>query len=267
MAGSRIRSALIETPPGSGMHIRDSLYAMLPSAFVKWYRHTFRGTRMIYGHWSGGLYTRAVGTYHRQVAVLQPPQLDEQIERYFEARRRRIGGALVTMRADIERLKQQVTLQTFENAQWDQDLPGHTRNRDTNSIAIALMCGAGARPNDLGPVAPLPEQLRELVSLVADACVAVKSPAERFMTHSEAADNLDYPRTDDLSAPNPPYGFRTTCEVWDLEAWIDVETGELAAPLHSPRPAWTRLGDWLRDHVVRTIVGRTKDAWKTATPS
>lgn len=269
MAGGGLGGSLSDRPveaafPASGaggMTISDDLYASLPASFVRWYRQTFRGSRMLYGHWSGGLYTRAVGSYHRQIAVLKPLELDERIERFFEARNRRIGGALSALWNEVERLKQSVEVQIFESAPWDRDLPAHTRGRDTNSIAIAMMCGHGARPNDLGLVAPLPAQLRAMVRLVAQACIAVRSPVERFLTHSEAADNLDYPRTDDPAAPAPAHGFRTTRQACDLEAWIDEESAMLAAPLQTARKGWRRLGDWLREQVVREIVEQTRNEW------
>lgn len=247
-----------------GMSIDPEVYAPLPAPFVDWYRATFTGTRMIYGHWSDGPYTRAVGSYHRQVTVLKPATLDEMIEKYLETRRRRIGGAIASLWQEVEEMKHEVVLQTFDNAPFDRDLPDHTRGRETGSVAIAVMCAQGARPNDLGARAPLYAQLEALVDLTAEACESLRSPVERFMTHSEAADNLDFPAPDDPAAPTPPYGFRTTREVFDLEAWIDPDTNGLSAPLLAARPGWVRLGDWIRARAVRALAERTRPYWDDA---
>lgn len=246
-----------------GISIDAAVYAALPRPFVDWYQATFQGTRMIYGHWSGGLYTRATGVFHRQVAVLRPLDLDTLVERYIELHRRRIGGAISAMWHQIEQMKQDVELQVFENAPYERDLAEHTRGRDSGSVAIGLMCGFGAKPNDLGQAAPLPAQLRALVTLVAEACATMRTPVERFLTHSEAADNLDFTAPDDASAPTSPYGFRTTREACDLEAWIDPESGALSAPLATPRPNLMRLGDWIRAEAVRALAVQTRDEWSS----
>lgn len=251
---------------GLGVVIDPSVYDGLPASFVAWYRDTFTGTRMVYGHWSGGVYTRAVGSYHRQVAVLRPTDLDEMLERCIDARARRVGGAISSMLAQLDEMKAEAKLQVFENAPWDRDLADHTRGRETGSVAIALMCGRGARPNDLGLAAPLRAQLRALVGLVAEACDALRTPVERFMTHSEAADNLDFPTFDDPDAPTPPYGFRTTREACDLEAWIDVVTEALSPPLVAPRPGLLRLAEWVRAKALHALAERTRSEWdKNAT--
>lgn len=249
-----------------GMTIDASVYASLPAAFIEWYRTVFTGTRMIYGHWSGGPYSRAVGSYHRQVAVLKPATLDAMIDKYLEARQRRIGGAIASLWQQVEEMKQEVVLQTFENASFDRDLPGHTRGRETGSVALALMCAQGARLNDLGPRAPLPAQLHALVELTAEACDVVRSPVERFMTQSEAADNLDFAPSD-AAAPAPPCGFRTTREVCGLEAWIEPDTQVLSAPLLAARPGWLRLGDWIRAQALWALAERTRPHWDSAATS
>ena len=249
-----------------GITISSSVYDTLPPQFVKWYAETFRGTRMIFGHWSLGSLTRADGVAHRQIAVLRPAELEEMLARYEDARNRRVGGMLGGLWRQIEELKRKAEIQVFDNAPWNADLEGHTLGRDRNSIAISVMGGKGARPNDLGFMAPLPVQLQEMIRQVADACIATRTPVERFMTASEAADNLDLPRMDAPAAPHPPRGFRTVREIWDLEAWVDTENGSLEAPLHSARVGWTRLGDWIREHALRTLASRTHDEWTHEAP-
>jgi len=243
------------------VNVRDEVLQGLDPRFLAYYRDRFTGDRMIYGHWSEGLYTRAIGTYHKQVAVARPVELDEAIQKYTEARNRRIGGAIPAMWHAIEEYKAKAVLQTFTNARYDEDLPDHTPHREVNSIALAIMCGWGARPNDLGQAEPLPLQLRALAELIAEACTAVDSPVERFLTHSEAADNLDWPTPGDAAAPHPPCGFRTTREAWDLEAWVEPPSLAVHAPLQSARPGWFRLGDWLRETALQEIARRTRSSW------
>lgn len=234
--------------------------ATLPEAFVELYRRDFRGARRIYGHWSGGLYTRVTGPYHRHVSVLAPVELDTAVERYLDARRRRVGGALPGLWETVLEYKAQARIQVTGHAPFDEDLAGHTRGRDTGSVALGLMCGLGIRPNDLGPAAPLPGQLRALARLVADACIAVGSPVEGFLTASEAADNLDFPPGDER-VPHPPHGYRSTGETWDLEIMIDPRTLELHPPASAPQPDRLRLGDWVRQEALSIICHLTRDRW------
>jgi hypothetical protein len=257
---------VIPTSGHGGITIPAEVYATLPRPFRAWYETTFSGQRMIYGHWSEGTYTRALGVAHRQIAVLRPLELDELIDRWIVARNRRIGGAIAAMWHQIEEMKAAAELQVFQSGPYDVDLPDHTRNRSRDSVSIAVMAGRGARLNDLGPYAPIPSQIDMLIRLAAEACVVLRSPAERFLTASEAADNLDWPIMDDPAAPTPPYGFRTSREAWDLEAWIDEEAKTLAAPLQSARPGWVRLGDWLRARVLERIAETTREAWESASP-
>lgn len=245
------------------MTIASAVYDSLPPEFVAWYRSAFVGTRMIYGHWSEGPYSRSVGAHHRQIAVLRPLDLDEMIDRYVETRQRRIGGAIAGMWHEIEEMKRQAEIQIFDGAPFDQDLSGHTRGRDMGSVALSIMGARGARLNDLGPRAPLPLQLRAMVDLVAQAAFELRTPVERFMTQSEAADNLDLADPTAAAAPTPAHGFSTTREAWGLEAWIDVTTEELAAPLLTARPGWMRLGDWVREQALRRLVIVSRPSWAT----
>lgn len=246
---------------GRGIPLRPAFLETLPEAFRSYYAARFVGDRMIYGHWSMGLYTRAVGSYHKQIAVARPLELDTAIEQYVDARHRRVAGALPAMLQTIADYKRQAVLQTFTNAPYDADLPDHTPHRESDSIALAVMCGYAARPNDLGHAEPLPLQVRALAGLIAEACLAVGSPVERFMTHSEAADNLDFPSAEDAGAPHPPYGFRSTREAWDLEAWIESPSLTVFPPLAAARPDWQRLGDWLREAALRDLAERTRGDW------
>ncbi|MBM3460783.1 MAG: hypothetical protein FJX76_01650 [Armatimonadetes bacterium] len=243
------------------MKMRTEFVEALPPAFLDYYRKHFQGDRKIYGHWSGGLYSRPVGNFHKQIAVARPTELDEAIQKYTEARERRVGGAIPGLFHNIDEHRKKAVLQTFTNAPYDQDLAEHTRGRESNAIALGIMCGYRARPNDLGHAFPLPLQLRGLAALIAEAALAVRAPVENFLTASEAADNLDYPAMDDPAAPHPPYGFRTTRESWALEAWIEPPALAVHAPLQSARPGWYRLGDWLRETALADVMKRTHGEW------
>lgn len=235
--------------------------ATLPVAFLDFYRRRFQGTRMIYGHWSGGLYTRVRGSFHRQVAVITPVELDEAVERYLDARTRRVGGAMPGLWEIVEAHKSEVRVQVAGHVPFHQDLAGHTPGRDVNSVALAVMCGQGVRVNDLRPTEPLPRQIRALAHLIAEVCVAVGSPVERFLTGSEAADNLDLPAAEDVALPHPPHGFRTTREAWDLEVWVAPSDLAVHPPVLPRQADWLRLGDWLRQEALRTLMRLTRQEW------
>jgi hypothetical protein len=236
----------------------------LPRPFLAWCAEHLTGTRAIYLHWSGGLYGRAVGTHHKQVAVPTPVALDESIQKYADARQRRIGGAYQALYHTVESYKKQAVLQIFTNAPYAHDLEGHTPHRDTNSISLALMCGLGSRPNDVGYAPPLPLQLKALTTLVAEACLAVHSPVTACLTAAEAADNLDFAAPDDADAPHAPFGFGSTRACIELALWIDPATLEVFAPLQSARPGWKPLGDWVREEALTEICRRTREQWDRA---
>ena len=238
-----------------------ALCASFPPRFMAWYEATFTGTRKIYLHASQGLYGKVVGSHHKQLAIQTPTALDEAIEKYADARQRRIGGSYQGLASTVESYKKQAILTTYTNAPYDRDLEGHTPQRDTNSISLAVMCGLGSRPNDIGYAPLLPMQLRALASLVADACLAVHSPVTACLTASEAADNRDFAQADDPAAPHAPYGFGTTRGCCELELWVDTETLEVAAPLQSPRPGFKRLGDWVRESALAQIAQRSRPQW------
>jgi hypothetical protein len=243
----------------AGIAIASSFFDALPATFVKFYRERFTNSKMIYGHWSLGRYSRAVGSYHRQIAVAEPADLDALIDKYWEARTRRVGGAIAGLYHDIEEHKKKASIQVFSNATYDEDLPDHTPGREENAVALAVMCGYKARPNDLGRSEPLPMQLRALLRLITEVCIQTNTPAEHFMTHSEAADNLD-----GAGVGDERYGFRGTRQVWDLEVWIEPVTMATYAPLQSERPGWMRLGDWLRKEALRDIYKLTAPQWQHA---
>ena len=89
---------------------------------------------MIYGHWSAGNYYHVFSSYHKCIYLKE----------------------------------KEITVCHFQNA--DKDMHGHTFMRNTNSVSICISCCVGAQTNNLGYFPPLPGQIKEMISLVADIC-------------------------------------------------------------------------------------------------
>ena len=81
----------------------------------------------------------------------------------------------------------------------------HTWRRNSRSIGIALACCAFATTNDLGDEPPTDEQIESIAQVIAVLCKHLQIPIDydHVMTHAEAADE-------------DGYGYKTTCERWDL---------------------------------------------------
>lgn len=119
-------------------------------------------------------------------------------------------------------------------------IPTATYRRNTGSIAIALCAayGAEAFKGDpyyckLGDEPPTDEQIEALAFLSAKIAQVfdIDIDIEHFMTHAEAADNLDGYNA------HEPYGPNSTCERWDL------------AVLHED-DEWMSGGDILRGKAI-----------------
>ena len=107
------------------------------------------------------------------------------------------------------------------------EIPAATYARNTGSIAISLCCAEGAvgDPADskLGDCPPTKSQIETCAQLMAAISYIFRIPLtiEHFLTHAEAADNLDG------LYPCAPYGPDNGCERWDLaitkesDAWGD----------------------------------------------
>ncbi len=99
------------------------------------------------------------------------------------------------------------------------DIPSATYARNTGSIAISLCSAEGAVAYagnpcyaDLGNCPPTKAQIETCAALMAAVSdiFAVPITIEYFLTHAEAADNLDG------LYPCAPYGPDNGCERWDL---------------------------------------------------
>jgi len=80
---------------------------------------------------------------------------------------------------------------------YNEKLPAHTFNRNSNSIALSLACMGGANPWKEYP--PQPEQIESLCQEVVrimrkQGWTFDKIDMAHMMTHAEAAANRDYPK-------------------------------------------------------------------------
>lgn len=106
------------------------------------------------------------------------------------------------------------------------EIPSATYRRNTGSIAISI-CGCyGAKAYDdgngdyhavLGGEAPTENQIEALAMIMAKISEIFNIPLdiEHFMTHAEAADNMDG------EYMHEPYGPSATFERWDLAVLSD----------------------------------------------
>jgi hypothetical protein len=218
-------------------------------------------TRRVYGHWSGDYYGKVLTGFHRCIAM-EVEDLDAMVKKLEEARNRRVGGSLQSYYDQVLELKDDAQVRIYENAALTEDLRYHTPKRGENSLAICMCCGHGATPRSLGYAEPLPDQIQAFVDLVVESCIELNVPIENFMTHSEAADNLDFPAMDDPAAPHEPYGYRTKKEAWDLEFWLEPWTFQLYAPTQSASGAMVRFADYVRQQALTLICESTRPRWQ-----
>lgn len=104
------------------------------------------------------------------------------------------------------------------------DIPAATYARNTGSIAISLCCAKDAMAYagdpyhaDLGNYPPTQAQIETCAQLMAAVSEIFGIPItlDHFLTHAEAADNLDG------LYPCEPYGPDNGCERWDLAVTKD----------------------------------------------
>jgi len=97
----------------------------------------------------------------------------------------------------------------------------HTYYRNHGSIGIGICACVGAVSNDLGEEPPTDAQIESIamITAVISEALGTEVTIENYMTHGEAADNLDgydpgYP--DHTGYEGNIYGPDSTCERWDL---------------------------------------------------
>lgn len=219
-----------------GMQVLPEYKKKLEPKFLQWYLKEFSNDRMIYGHWSAG--PRGVNflDYHGMVLV-------------------RDGRAIYV-----------------SNENCNVDLHAHTYGRNTNSCSISLGGFQNATTSDLGDQFATPEQLRKFVKEIAGICCNLRIPVGNFMTHAEAADNVD-------QGPNPPYDtpglsgpdseaygpISGHWERWDLHVLVDKKTLKLTPPLGKAHlPVGEKeipLADWVRGEVFLQVQDMTYKYW------
>ena len=99
----------------------------------------------------------------------------------------------------------------------------HTYFRNSGAIGIAAACAYNAKSaNDLGPEPPTTLQIEAMAQIIAVLSKALNIPIDikHFMTHAEAADNMDGcdPGYEANGYPQGKYGPQNSVERWDL--WV-----------------------------------------------
>lgn len=225
-----------------GIQLLPSFRTQLDPRFVSWYLRSFDNTRMMYGHWPVECKNQDDGHYHRVVGLVD-------------------GEPFV-----------------WNNTPCDRDLDDHTYGRNTNACALALAGFSGATTSDLGPECAAPAQIDRYVEVVAETACNLRSPVSNFMSHGEAADNVDQapdPAQRSIAAgvaysapwaPDPtPYGPLSTWERWDLHVWIDPVARALFPPKAATIPeSAIYMPDYVRGKAVSLIQEMTRQYWAAA---
>lgn len=106
----------------------------------------------------------------------------------------------------------------------------HTYMRNSGAIAISAACAYQALSTfDLGLEPPTDAQIEAIAQVIAIMSAALELPIdiEHFLTHAEAADNMDGcdPGYEANGFPQGKYGPQNSVERWDF--WV-TKTGEQA---------------------------------------
>ena len=99
----------------------------------------------------------------------------------------------------------------------------HTYMSNTGAVAIATLCAYDAHSTDnLGPEPPTDAQIETIAQVMAVLSEELNLPIDiqHFMTHAEAADNMDglNPGYEQNGCPDGKYGPNNSCERWDF--WV-----------------------------------------------
>lgn len=138
----------------------------------------------IYYHWTAGHYTQFFADYHLNIGK---------------------DGSVFVSTNDLSVKK------------------SHTYCRNSGAIGIAAACAYNAQSTfDLGPEPPTAVQIEVMAQLTAVLSKALNIPIDNqhFMTHAEAADNMDGcdPGYETNGYPQGKYGPQHSVERWDL--WV-----------------------------------------------
>lgn len=204
--------------------------------FLQFYLEEFRNKRMIYGHWTAGFRGTNFTDYHKVIVVRD--------------------GHVATM----------------NNENCSVDMFHHTFGRNRNSCAVCLAGFHNATTSDLGDEQASPDQLRRFVKEVAEVCCNLRIPVGNFMSHAEAADNIDQGNDPPYDTPGlagsdaAPYGpLSGSWERWDLHVLVDLKTLKLKAPRgEAPLEVGKDeipLTDWVRGEAILRVQDATYKYW------
>ncbi len=138
----------------------------------------------VYYHWSAGHYDQFFNDYHLNIGK---------------------DGSVFVSTSDLSGKK------------------SHTYCRNSGAIGIAAACAYNATStNNLGPEPPTDLQIEAMAQITAVLSKALNIPIDikHFMTHAEAADNMDGcdPGYEANGYPQGKYGPQNSVERWDL--WV-----------------------------------------------
>lgn len=141
----------------------------------------------VYLHWTAGHYEQFFADYHFNIGA---------------------NGSVFASTVDLSEKK------------------SHTYFRNSGAIGIAASCAFNAvSSNDLGPEPPTALQVEAMAQVIAVLSRALEIPVDirHFMTHAEAADNMDGcdPGYAANGYPQGRYGPQNSVERWDL--WVIKE--------------------------------------------
>jgi len=204
--------------------------------FLKWYLKEFTNNRMIYGHWSAGPRGVNFSDYHKMVLVRDN------------------------------------AVMSLSNESCAVDMYHHTFGRNSGSCAICLAGFHYATTSDLGDEQATPDQLRRFAKDVAEICCNLRIPVGNFMSHAEAADNVDLGPEPPYDTPGlsgsdaAPYGpLSGVWERWDLHVWVNKKTLKLEAPngkkVLEPKGDLVPLTDWVRGEAILRVQDATYKYW------
>lgn len=219
-----------------GLQLLPEYKKKLDPKFLEYYFKNFVNDRMIYGHWSAGPRGVNFTDYHRMVMV-------------------RDGNTVSQI-----------------NENCNVDMHAHTFGRNRNSCAVAIAGFMHATTSDLGDNYATPGQLKRFVKDVSEICCNLRIPIGNFMSHAEAADNIDQGEDPPYNTPGmtgpdaAPYGpLSGAWERWDLHVLINKKTLALTPPFgHAHLPAEEGsipLTDWVRGEAILNIQDMTYKYW------
>ena len=170
----------------------------------------------------------------------------------------------------------------YRNTSPTVDTFAHTFRRNGGAWSECFEGFVGATTSNLGLDIATPDELRLFTVTLAETCKELLVPGANYMSHGEAADNLDFPNhhesyglSDDpdeadrlaqnLGFPHAGYGPTTTCMRWDQCCAVDDKDLSLHGNCLTREAAEAKglvfLPDWIRGETILIIQATTKAKW------